>query len=223
MAALREKDILLKEIHHRVKNNLQMISSLLLLQSEVTRSEQALAALSQSRDRIYSMAIIHEMLYRSADLSRVDLIAYTRRLADHLKHSYGIASRSIALKISPGEVILDADAAIYCGLVIQELVSNAFRHAFPGGRSGVIGIDLHMVGEQAEGGRVVLVVSDNGVGLPPDVEPGKGGSLGFQLVTMLANQLGGTLEIDRNGGTQIRVAFAPPHEYKEEDSGPRPA
>ncbi len=84
MAALREKDILLKEIHHRVKNNLQMISSLLLLQSEVTRSEQALAALSQSRDRIYSMAIIHEMLYHSADLSQVDLIAYTRRLADHL-------------------------------------------------------------------------------------------------------------------------------------------
>ncbi len=207
MAALREKDILLKEIHHRVKNNLQMISSLLLLQSEVTHSEQALAALSQSRDRIYSMAIIHEMLYRSGDLSQVDLVTYTQRLADHLKHSYDSDSRGIALKISPGEVLLDADAAIYCGLVIHELVSNAFRHAFPGGRSGEVGIDLH-----TESGRVVVAVSDNGVGLPPDVGLSKGDSLGFQLVTMLTNQLGGTIEVDRNGGTKVRVAFGPPHD-----------
>jgi PAS domain S-box-containing protein len=207
MAALREKDILLKEIHHRVKNNLQMISSLLMLQSEATRSEQALAALSQSRDRIYSMAIIHEMLYRARDLSQVDLTTYTQRLADHLKHSYDVDARGIALKISPGEVLLDADAAIYCGLVIHELVSNAFRHAFPGGRSGEVGIEL-----RTESGRVVLAVSDNGVGLPPDAELGRDDSLGFQLVTMLTNQLGGTVEVDRNGGTKIRVAFGPSHD-----------
>jgi PAS domain S-box-containing protein len=216
--ALREKDILLKEIHHRVKNNLQMISSLLLLQSEVTHSEQVLAALSQSRDRIYSMAIIHEMLYRSTDLSRVDLTTYTQRLADHLKHSYDIDARSIALKISPSEVLLDADAAIYCGLVIHELVSNAFKHAFPGGRSGEVGIDL-----RSESGRVMLAVSDNGVGLPPGVELNNVDSLGFQLVTMLTNQLGGAVELDRNGGTQVRIVFAQPYDAhasrREEDSG----
>jgi PAS domain S-box-containing protein len=202
-ASLREKELLLKEIHHRVKNNLQIISSLLMLQSETTRSEQALKALRESQDRVISMAIVHEVLYQSKDLAQVNFAEYTQKLTDHLLRSYNIDSHAISLKMNVARVSLDIDTAIYCGLIINELVSNALKHAFPAGGPRELCLSFC-----TDGDRSTLTVSDNGVGLPPDVELDKTESLGLQLVTMLTQQLGGTLELDQGRGTTFKIAFA---------------
>jgi PAS domain S-box-containing protein len=201
-ASLREKEVLLKEIHHRVKNNLQIVSGLLILQSEATRSEQALKVLRESQDRVYSMATIHEVLYQSEDMAQVDLTEYVQKLTDHLFSSYNIDSQAITLKINVARVSLGIETAIYCGLIINELVSNALKHAFPAGRSGEI-----YIGFRSDGDRSTLTISDNGAGLPPDVEPCKTESLGLQLVTMLTEQLGGTLELDQSSGTAFKIVF----------------
>jgi PAS domain S-box-containing protein len=201
-ASLREKETLLKEIHHRVKNNLQIVSSLLILQSETTRNEQALKALRESRDRVYSMAIVHEVLYQSQDLAQVDLTAYVQQLMSHLLRSYDTDARAITLKIDVARASLGIETAIYCGLIINELVSNALKHAFPAGRPGEI-----RIGFRSDGDRSTLTISDNGVGLPPGVEPGKTESLGLQLVTMLTEQLEGTLELDQSNGTAFKIVF----------------
>ena len=203
-ASLEEKEVLLKEIHHRVKNNLQLVSSLLLLQANYVGDEQALEALGESRNRVYSMGVIHEILYQSRDLAQVDFNAFTQKLMTHLFNTYGIGPQDVALRIDISEVPPDIDTAIYCGLIINELVSNSLKYAFPAGRRGEIRIGLH-----SDQNCLILTVSDNGIGLPPDVEQRKSESLGLQLVTMLTQQLEGTAEFDLSDGTAFKITFTP--------------
>jgi PAS domain S-box-containing protein len=202
--ALREKEALLKEIHHRVKNNLQIISSLLKLQVDATTDERAIEALRESQNRIYSMAFVHEMLYRSEDLAEVDVTRLTTRLAHSLLGAYSGNRRAVTLKMNLDEVSLGIDAAISCSLIINELVTNALKHAFPPDQTGEICIDL-----QSTDSQIVLTVSDNGIGLPPEVKVHEAESLGLQLVNTLTEQLEGSLDIDRRSGTAFRIAFSP--------------
>ncbi|MFZ2054877.1 MAG: histidine kinase dimerization/phosphoacceptor domain -containing protein, partial [Candidatus Aminicenantales bacterium] len=144
-ASLKEKDVLLKEIHHRVKNNMQVISSLLNLQSRHIQDPAVLEMFKESQRRIRSMALIHERLYQSSDLSRIEFSQYLRNLATHLFHSYQIDSSRIQLRIEAEEIHLNINTAIPCGLIVNELISNALKHAFPEGRSGYLDLDLHKV------------------------------------------------------------------------------
>jgi len=201
--SLKEKEVLLKEIHHRVKNNLQIISSLLYLQSKNIKDQEALGIFRDSQNRVKSMALIHEKLYRSEDLARIDFAEYVRSLTNSLFGSYGVNSDAIKLKVNVDDFSLGLDTAIPCGLVINELVSNSFKYAFPDGRGGEIRIDLHTDND----GRLALIVSDNGVGLPEGLDFRNTGSLGLQLVNTLVNQLDGTVELDRSGGTEFKIIF----------------
>jgi len=203
-ASLKEKEILLKEVHHRVKNNLQVISSLLNLQSRYLKDKQGIEVFKDSQNRVRSIALVHEKLYQSKDLTRLNFAEYIQNLTSHLFHSYGVNSDTITLKINTHDASLDLDTAIPCGLIINELVSNSLKHAFPAGKKGEISIDLHSDNEN----RFTLIVSDNGVGFPKDLDFRNTESLGLQLVTTLTNQLDGSIELDSSGGTTFRIRFA---------------
>ncbi len=201
-ASLREKEVLLKEIHHRVRNNLQVISSLLFLQSKNVRDQRSLEILQDSQNRVRSMALVHERLYQSQDLARVDFAKYVRSLVNHLFRSYGVNSNVIRLKVNVGDISLGVDTAIPCGLIINELVSNSLKHAFPDGREGEIHIEL-----RSDDGGCTLMIGDNGVGFPKGLEFRRVGTLGLQLVNTLVNQLEGTMELDRSSGTAFTIGF----------------
>jgi PAS domain S-box-containing protein len=203
-ASLREKEALLKEIHHRVKNNLQVVSSLLGLQSRAVADPEMRKMFQESQDRIHSMALLHESLYQSQNLSRVDFPEYIRQLAAHLFHSYGVGVDRIHLRTDLDRLSLNLDAAMPCGLIINELISNSLKYAFPEGRSGEIRIELR---EHADG-MARLVVADNGVGLRADIDWVNTRSLGLRLVRSLAEQLGGKIEVSSQAGTEVRLAFA---------------
>jgi PAS domain S-box-containing protein len=204
-ASLKEKEVLLKEIHHRVKNNLQIISSLLSLQAKHIRDEQALEVFKESRNRVRSMALIHEKLYQSKDLARIDFAEYIQKLAVHLCHSYRISSKAIRLKTNVANVLLGIDTAIPCGLIINELVSNSLKHAFPPetGREGEIYVDLKADNKN----QLALIVGDNGAGFPQDVDFRNVTTLGLRLVNTLTKQLRGTIELNREGGTTFKIVF----------------
>jgi len=204
LASLKEKEVLLKEIHHRVKNNLQVISSLLSLQSAHVQEPHAVEAFQESQYRIRSMALIHERLHQSQDLSQVDLADYVRNLAAYLFRMYGARTRAISLNVRGKGIFLEIDMAVSCGLLLNELISNALKHAFPGDRSGEICIGLEMDGDR----RVALTVSDDGIGMPADLDPQTAESLGLQIVQALVEQLEGTLEIDWHRGTSFKITFA---------------
>jgi two-component sensor histidine kinase len=201
-ASLGEKEVLLKEIHHRVKNNLQITSSLLYLQSANIDDVHAHEVLQESQNRIRSMALIHEKLYRSDDLSKVDFAAYIGDLTRYLFSTYRIYARAIGLQLDVQDTTLSIDTAIPCGLIINELVSNALKHAFPDGRDGEIRVSL----EQTQSG-YQLAVRDNGIGLPPDLDLEQTDSLGLQLVLTLVDQLDASIELGRNGGTEVAITF----------------
>jgi len=202
-ASLREKEVLLKEIHHRVKNNLQVISSLLYLQSKNIKDKETLEMFQDGQNRVRSMALVHERLYGSQDLARIDLAEYVRNLTSYLFRSYGVNTNAIELKISADDVFLDIDTAIPCGLIINELVSNCLKHAFPDGREGEIRIEFDSDGDN----KFTLLASDNGVGFPKDLDFRDMESLGLQLVNMLVNQLEGTIDLDTSGGTAFKIRF----------------
>jgi len=202
--SLREKEVLLREIHHRVKNNMQVISSLLDMQSEYIKSEHYIEMFRESRNRIKSMALIHEKLYRTWDLTNIDLNDYINDLADNLFTAYGLDSAGIVLKVKAGTVSLKIDTAIPCGLIINELISNSLKYAFAGREKGEIAITLHPAGENG----VELVVADNGNGLPEGLDFRNTETLGLQLVTSLAeHQLQGRVEMNRTNGTEFRITF----------------
>ena len=192
-ASLREKEALLKEVHHRVKNNLQIVSSLLNLQSESIQNAEARALFRESQDRLRSIALIHETLYRNEALAGLDFDEYIQNLTTHLARSYGAAEAGIQLRASVESVRLGLDVAIPCGLIVTELVTNAFKYAFSKGSRGIVEIDVRRGGK----GGVVLEVRDNGVGLPADFEIEKTDSLGLKLVAMLTRQLHGEMEFRR--------------------------
>ncbi len=212
-ASLAEKEVLLKEIHHRVKNNLQIISSLLNLQSRHAADGPAREMFKESRGRVKSMALIHEQLYESEDLARINSANYIQRLTADLFRSYKLNSNDVALSLNVSDVLLDVDAAIPCGLIINELVSNSLQHAFPAGRKGEICVDLNAI----EHDELALTVSDNGVGLPESLDFRRSESLGLQLVNTLAEQLKGTIEHTSNHGAEFKVTFP-----RESDSATGP-
>lgn len=203
-ASLHEKEALLKEIHHRVKNNLQVVSSLLGLQSRTITDPEQRKMFEESQNRVYSMALLHESLYQSENLSLIDFPEYIRQLADHLFRSYGIAPERIHLRTELDSISLHMDAAVPCGLIINELVSNSLKYAFPEGRTGEIHIGLHGQPE----GMARLLVSDNGIGLRNDIDWTTTRSLGLRLVRSLAQQLGAQLEVNSKLGTEVQLLFS---------------
>jgi two-component sensor histidine kinase len=205
-ASLREKEVMLKEIHHRVKNNLQIVSSLLSLQSGCLKDKQALDSLQEVQNRVQSMAMIHENLYQSEDLARVDFAEYIRSLAAHLFHSYGVNPEDIRLEVNVAGTLLDVNTATLCGLITNELVSNCLKYAFPDGRKGLIRIELRAERRNKDP-EFLLIITDNGVGMPQNAACGKNGSLGLHLVRRIAQQLGGTLDLRSDAGTQFNISF----------------
>lgn len=202
MSSLQEKEVLLKEIHHRVKNNLQIISSLLSLQSETIGSKDPAQTFRESQDRIRSMALIHEKLYQARDISRVDFAEYVRSLTAYLSRSY-MTCPGVKIIVDIDRVALDIDKAIPCGLIINELVSNSLKYAFRDRLAGEIRVSL----SQSDG-VYTLVVSDDGAGMPPGLDFRNTTSLGLQLVNTLVNQLEGTIKLDVTRGTRFKITFA---------------
>jgi two-component sensor histidine kinase len=202
-ASLKEKEVLLTEIHHRVKNNLHVISSLLSLQSRTLSNPEALSVFTDSQNRVRSMALVHEKLYQSSDLARIDFGAYVRELASHLFRVYHDQAEAIPLRINAKGVFLTIERAIPCGLIASELLSNALKYAFPAGRSGEIAVDLAMTGEVT----CTMTIRDNGVGLPAEVDYRHPTSLGLRIVNTLTEQLGGTITLASNGGATFTLAF----------------
>ncbi|HOP41058.1 MAG TPA: PAS domain S-box protein, partial [Geobacteraceae bacterium] len=202
-AALAEKEVLLKEVHHRVKNNLQIISSLLDLQSDYIHEGESRRYITESQDRIRSMALVHEQLYKSDDLSLIDFARYVNDLVTHLGNSLLGNRGSVATEVDVRNVELGIDEAIPCGLIINELVSNALEHAFSDGGTGIIRI----CGTMDEEGNVRLSVSDNGKGFPPGFDFSASESLGLQIVSLLAHQLFGTIEIQGDAGVSATLLF----------------
>jgi len=207
-ASLGEKDILLKEIHHRVKNNLQVISGLLDLQSHHIDDPTGREVYKESQNRVITMALIHEELYQSVNLSQVDFGDYIRNLCQNLMISYGADKRKIKLDVRTEKTDMVVDTAIPCGLIINELITNALKHAFPGKRKGTISLSFRQQRDKT----FVVKVSDNGVGIPRDLDITKTTSLGMQLVTVLVGQLGGTLKIGRREGASFTIKFKEYHE-----------
>ncbi|MBW4495357.1 MAG: PAS domain-containing protein [Oscillatoria princeps RMCB-10] len=203
-ASLQEKEVLLKEIHHRVKNNLQVISSLLKLQSRHTLDRKTLDMLKESQNRVRSMALIHEKLYQSSDLARIDFADYMQNLAKNLLYSYSIHASAVKVEVIVDKVSLNLDTAIPCGLLINELISNALKYAFPDGRQGKICIEF----SELEGEQFLLTVRDSGIGFPADIDFRNTVSLGLRLACSLTEQLDGTIDMERNQGTVFRVKFS---------------
>ncbi len=201
-AALLEKEVLLKEIHHRVKNNLQVVSSLLSLQSRGVQDEATRQMFKESQNRVQSMALIHEQLYQSKSLAELDFPAYIKQLVSHLFRSHQISSSRIELKTKVDDVQLGVEIAIPCGLIINELVTNALKHAFPADCGGKIEIEL----KQRED-RLMLCVRDNGVGLPEEIGLRNSETIGLRLVRSLVMQLEGKARIQRSEGTAIQITF----------------
>lgn len=199
--SLNEKEVLLKEIHHRVKNNLQIISSLLNLQSRYIRDEDAFGVFKESQNRIKSMALIHEKLYQSEDLTKIDFAEYVRSLTFHLFNSYSVDQSAVEFSINFEEVLFDIDTSIPCGLIINELVSNSLKYAFPEGK-GKISIDLQLDGEKC-----VLVIRDDGIGFPEGLNFQNTETLGLRLVNILVSQINGVITLDESEGASFKIEF----------------
>lgn len=205
-ASLREKDVLLQEIHHRVNNTMQIIQSLLRIQAAHIDDVQVRDMLGESRDRIQSMALVHEKLYRSSSLAEINVGDYVRSLATHLFQSCRVAPGAIELQVDiPAGIAFGIDMAIPCGLILNELITNVLKHAFPVARPHQTSIVY--IGMQVEGSQLELVVSDNGVGLKDSINFFDSESLGLQLVHVWAEQLDAQVNVARNGGTLVRLTF----------------
>ena len=202
-ASLEEKEALLKEVHHRVKNNLQLISSLLNLQARSVDDPATAELFADSRNRVRSMALVHENLYRAGNFARVPMAAHIQSLCAQLARAYGLSGQPVELAVRVDDVQLILDRAIVCGLIVNELVSNALKHAFPGGRGGRIDVELRA----GDGGRLQLSVADDGIGLSPRERDGTPGSLGLDLVDDLVGQLHGELALASGAGTRFTVSF----------------
>lgn len=204
--SLREKEALLREIHHRVKNNMQVISSMMSLQLDQTDDENIRALLEESRSRVRSMALIHEKLYLSGDLSRVNFGEYLDGLAKHLFQTYSDMAGHISLETRIEDIEFEIETAIPCGLITNELISNSLKHAFPGNRNGSILVAM----AKNSDGSYTLTVSDDGIGFPEGLKPSEAKSFGLQLVQILTEQLDGTLSIEGTEGTTVSLTFTKP-------------
>jgi two-component sensor histidine kinase len=205
-AALHEKEVLLKEIHHRVKNNLQVVASMLSLQIGMIDDKAVRAPLLESQNRVRTIALIHEKLYGSEDLARVRFRPYLEDLASFLGSGFREETGFVQVELDVEDVDLEVGTAIPVALVTTELVTNAFKHAFPARMEGRIRIGLHREGD----GRMRLSVADDGVGLPETIDLLATGSLGLQIVSILAEQLGAELAVQRGSGTRFTLLFGTP-------------
>jgi PAS domain S-box-containing protein len=207
-ASLSEKEILLKEVHHRVKNNLMSVIGLIKMEGSKADSELFNALLRELEGRVRSMALVHESLHKSEDLASIDLQFYLETLTAHIRAQFG-GGRAIRFLLQADGVKVDLDTAIPCGLILNELITNAYKHAFPGDkpRSGAGPCEI-AVAVRHEGGAFTLTVADNGVGLPAGLDWKKADTLGLKLVQMLCLQISGTLELDRTLGTAFHLQFA---------------
>ncbi len=203
--SLNEKEVLLQEVHHRVKNNMQVISSLFSLAASQQTNPVMAAMLKENQNRVQSMALVHEKFYRKTDLARVDFQDYLHDLVTHLFRSFGAVGRvQYVLETEP--VNLTVDSAIPCGLIANELLSNALKHAFPNGRQGTVTVQL----KQDKAGVAQMSISDDGMGLPSEFDTRRGNTLGLQLVRTLTEQLGGQIEVLRQPKTSFNITFPPP-------------
>ena len=202
-ASLEEKEVMLREIHHRVKNNMQIMSSLLRLQSGKIKDKKTLEIFKTSQSRIRSMAFIHESLYQSEDLARIDFSDYTRRVTTHLFSLYGARTAPINYKVEVKDVFLDINTAIPCGLIINELVTNSLKHAFPDDRRGEMLVKMRV----DKRGKHTLIVKDTGIGFPERLGFRETETLGMQLVTDLVIQIEGSIKLNREGGTTFTIVF----------------
>ena len=203
--SLKEKDVLLKEIHHRVKNNLQIIISLLNLQSGYIKDEATLKAVKDGQLRVRSMALVHEKFYQAEELLEINFGDYIEKLCQYLYQAYGDKTDRVQIRLNVDPVGLDMDTAMPCGLLINEIVSNSYKHAFPGENTGVITIDFHR-----NDGLILLKIKDNGVGLPANIDVTATETLGMQLIQALTGQLDGNLDVERDNGTCFSVVFGYP-------------
>ena len=208
-ASLREKELLLREIHHRVKNNLQVVSSLLRLQARKVGDDRVHEVFRESQNRIRVMALLHESLQKPDSPGEIDFGRYLRTVALGLFRSFGQDAQGIKLVMHIVDVSLGVDSAVLCGLIVNELISNSLKHAFPPGNDGEIRIELQCDEDQ----NYILTVGDNGIGLP-GAESEASRSLGLELVSLLAGQLGGVVDVLNGNGTTFRVTFSE-REYKE--------
>ena len=199
-ASYDEKVMLLKEIHHRVKNNLQIIASLLNLQSRYVKDEPTLAAIRESQNRVKAMALVHEKLYRSEDISHISLLDYIKFLGTGLFQFYDAKLRGIQFNLDIHDIEVDIDTAIPLGLIINELISNSLKYAFPEGKTGEVAISV-----KKEGRTLTVLFRDTGIGIPADLDWRNTPSLGLRLVTTLVDQMNGTIELDRSAGTQFSI------------------
>ena len=205
-ASLAEKEVLLKEIHHRVKNNLQVISSLVSLQADGSKDEAVCQVLKDVTYRLRSMALVHDNLYLSSDLAYIDFAEYTRGLLSYLWHAHGAFAADVRMTLDLEPVPLLVDTAVTCGLILNELAVNALKHAFQGRSDGEVKVSLHCGADR----RIRLCVTDNGVGLPAGFDWRQARSLGLRLVQMLSRQLDATAEVSSGNGTKFEIIFAHP-------------
>lgn len=197
----KKNEILLREIHHRVRNNMQILSSLLRIQGRKIKDKESQKALKVCQGRIRSMTLIHEMFYRSDDLEKIKLAPLVLDLVFHLFVLHGVDPDSIKLTTAMGDIRLDIDRAVPFALIANELLTNSLKHAFPNGKKGEIQIGLHAL----DGERFEFVVSDNGIGLPEDTDLGKIDSFGLRLVKELVEQIDGGIELRREKGTTFKI------------------
>lgn len=200
--SLEEKEMLLKEIHHRVKNNLMIISSLLNLQSSYIKDKTSKDIFKESQNRARSMALIHERLYQATDLKRIDFGDYIRTLTNELFRTYAGDFGLIELKINVEDIFLDINTAIPLGLIVNELITNSLKHAFPEGMNGEINVDFHPKDDHYE-----FTVKDNGIGFPNDLDFKNTESLGLQIINNLTDQIDGEIKLNRNHGTEFKITF----------------
>jgi two-component sensor histidine kinase len=202
-AALQEKEVLLKEVHHRVKNNLQVISSLLRLQSETVQNKEMAALFLDSQDRVRSMAMVHEYLYKSSDLARINFPAYAASLVRNLYRTFGLSTSEYQPNVEVDDVLLSLDVAVPCGLLLTELVSNAAKYAYPEKKAGPIQVRFRSLPE----GLFELSVADQGVGFPKNFDWMKSDSLGLRLMRLLTEQLQGQIQVENHVGLKFIVTF----------------
>jgi PAS domain S-box-containing protein len=199
--SLKEKEILLKEIHHRVKNNLCVVASLLELQSHTVADPQLAKMFEESQNRLYSMGLIHEKLYRSINLAQINFGEYLEDLVSNLFHSYNISDNRIQLQVLAEPIYLNLETATPCGLIANELVSNTLKHAFPDGTTGTVSVECYQTGDR----EIHLFIKDNGIGFPQNLDFRKTNSMGFQVVCTLTDQLEGSIELSRQTGTAFHL------------------
>ena len=212
-ASLKEKEVLLREVHHRVKNNMAVISSLLSLQSSYIDDKKYLDMFNESIDRIKSMALVHDKLYQSDDITRIDVQDYVKSLAGNVRSSFYNSDKEVKLNINVDEMDLDIDNLVPCGLIINELLTNSFKHAFNGHENPEITVTM----TKLDDGNISLSISDNGIGLPEGFDISNPTGLGHKLLDPLIKQMEGTMEVNVGNGTEFRFIFPEKHEIAKAD------